>query len=110
MLQRLFIRALITGLLLGLCATTLMAEPLTDKLISKGGILYPSTGDYTQAIYQTPANVKEFLRAGMLIGILPDDCTPAQNPAFGRHYACDYGLALKPVSAYGAPAYQVLEE
>jgi hypothetical protein len=110
MFQRLFIRALLAGLLAGLCAAPVVAEPLTDKLISKGGILYPRTGDYTQDRYQTPPNVMEFIRPGMLIGILPDDCTMAQNPQFGKHYACDYGLALKPVSAYGHPAYEVLDK
>lgn len=107
--QRLFVFALAV-LFCGLFATPAVAEPLSDKLISKGGILYPRTGDYTQDRYQTPPNVMEFLRPGMLIGVLPDDCTMAQNPRFGKHYACDYGLSLKPVSAYGYPAYEVLDK
>ena len=85
------------------------AGALPDYLYSKGGIIYPHTGDSTQAIFHTPANVKDFIEPGMLLGVLPEDCTPASRGTIGDFYICHYELYLKPEEHYGKTVYRVIE-
>jgi len=85
------------------------AAGLPDFLISKGGVIYPHTGDSTQVIFHTPPNVKEFLSPGMLLGVLPTDCTPASHGTIGDYYICHYELALKPEEHDGKMVYRVLD-
>lgn len=85
------------------------ADGLPDFLYSKGGIIYPHTGDSTQEIFRTPPNVKDFIKPGMLIGVLPEDCTSASRGKIGNYYICNYELALKPEERYGKTVYRVIE-
>lgn len=90
-------------------STVASAEGLPDFLYSKGGIIYPHTGDSTQEIFRTPPNVKEFIEPGMLIGVLPEDCTPASHGTIGDYYICHYDLYLVPEEHYGKTVYRVIE-
>ena len=85
------------------------ASELPDFLYSKGGIIYPHTGDSNQVIFRTPANVKDFLEPGMLIGVLPKDCTSASRGTIGDYFICHYDLALKPEEYEGKTVYRVIE-
>jgi hypothetical protein len=85
------------------------AAELPDFLYSKGGIIYPHTGDSTQVIFRTPPNVKEFLKPGMLIGVLPEDCLSASRGSIGAYYVCHHELALKPEENDGKTVYRVIE-
>lgn len=85
-----------------------IAAELPDKLISKGGIIYPRTGDFSQERFQTPPNATDLFRPGMLLGVLPDDCVEAAGPE-GAFYRCDYDLALKPDVHNGHPVYRVID-
>ena len=85
------------------------AAELPDFLYSKGGIIYPRTGDSTQEIFRTPPNVKDFLQPGMLIGVLPTDCTFASRGSIGDYYICHHGLALKPEEHEGQKVYRVID-
>jgi len=85
------------------------ADGLPDYLYSKGGIIYPHTGDSTQEIFHTPPNVKDFIEPGMLIGVLPEDCTPSSRGRIGDFYICHYDLYLKPEQRYGKTVYRVIE-
>ena len=75
----------------------------------KGGIVYPITGDSTQGVFRTPPNVKEFLKPGMLIGVLPNDCMAASRGTIGDYYICHHELALKPEEQNGKTVYRVLD-
>ena len=97
------------GLLVSSIAPAAHADGLPDFLYSKGGIIYPHTGDSTQEIFRTPANVKDFIEPGMLIGVLPEDCTPASRGTIGDYYICHYDLALKPEEHHGKTVYRVIE-
>jgi|GEM_PF-2133124 len=97
------------GFLIILIAPTAHADGLPDYLYSKGGIIYPHTGDSTQEIFHTPANVKDFIEPGMLIGVLPEDCTPASRGTIEDFYICYYDLYLKPEERYGKTVYRVIE-
>ncbi len=99
----------VLGLLVISIAPATHAEGLPDFLYSKGGIIYPHTGDSTQEIFHTPPNVKDFIEPGMLIGVLPEDCTPASRGTIGDYYICHYDLSLKPEELYGKTVYRVIE-
>ena len=105
-------KVLIVGVLL--LAQTLVtayaaAEELPDFLYSKGGIIYPITGDSTQSIFRTPPSVKDFLKPGMLIGVLPNDCKSASRGTIGDYYLCNHELALKPEEMEDKTVYRVIE-
>lgn len=85
------------------------AAGLPDYLVSKGGVIYPQTGDSMQTIFHTPPDVKEFLFPGMLLGFLPTDCTPASRGTIGNYYVCYHDLALKPEERNGKTVYRVLD-
>jgi hypothetical protein len=90
--------------------TYVVAEELPDFLYSKGGIIYPHTGDSTQAIFRTPRDVKDYIKPGMLIGVLPNDCKSASRGTLGDYYICNYELALKPEEYDGKTVYRVIDE
>jgi hypothetical protein len=92
-------------LALALFATNASAE---TKLISKGGILYPKTGDSTQAIYRLPKKARDVLRPGDLLGVLPENCSSASGPE-GNYYVCHYGIYLQPYFYGDKLAYAVLK-
>ena len=94
----------------GLIAGSAFAgENLPDFLYSKGGVIYPTTGDSTQKIFRTPPDVKDYIKPGMLIGVLPEDCISASRGTIGDYYVCHYDLALKPEELYGKTVYRVVE-
>jgi hypothetical protein len=97
------------GLIVISIAPAAHADGLPNFLYSKGGIIYPHTGDSTQEIFRTPANVKDFIEPGMLIGVLPEDCRPASRGTIGDYYSCNHELALKPEERYGKTVYRVIE-
>ena len=99
----------VLGLLVSSIAPAAHAEGLPDFLYSKGGIIYPHTGDSTQEIFRTPANVKDFIEPGMLIGVLPEDCTPASRGTIGDYYYMPLRPHLKPEERYGKTVYRVIE-
>jgi len=86
-----------------------IAEIPERSMVSKGGVLYPYTGDASQARFQTPPNYKEFIPMGALIGVLPDDCIEVSKGTVGLYYQCDYGLALVPEDQSGSQVYRVIE-
>jgi hypothetical protein len=85
------------------------AAELPDFLYSKGGIIYPRTGDSSQEIFRTPSNVKDFIEPGMLIGVLPTDCIPASGGTIGSYYICHHNLYLKPEENAGQIVYRVID-
>ena len=86
-----------------------VADELPDFLESKGGIIYPITGDSTQEIFRTPPLVTDYLKPGMLIGVLPNDCKSASRGTIGDYYMCNHDLALKPEEQEGKTVYRVIE-
>lgn len=85
------------------------AKELPDFLYSKGGIIYPQTGDSSQDIFRTPSNIKDYIEPGMLIGVLPVDCKSASRGTIGSFYICDHELFLKPEQNAGKTVYRVIE-
>jgi hypothetical protein len=85
------------------------AAELPDFLYSKGGIIYPRTGDSSQEIFRTPSNVKDFIEPGMLIGVLPADCKSASRGTIGPYFICDHELYLKPEENAGQTVYRVID-
>jgi hypothetical protein len=109
-------RAAFTGTTLAfvVLAAAVMPAVAIDEIpekrpVEKGGVYYPHVGDSSQERFQTPSNVKEILRPGMVIGIPPADCVTASSGALGEYYRCDHGLQLKPMEYDGKTVYQVLE-
>lgn len=85
-----------------------MAAELPDYLEQKGGVLYPVTGDSTQEIFRTPPHITDYLKPGMMIGVLPNDCFPASGAA-GDYYQCHHELALKAYTYNNRDVYMVIE-
>ncbi|MCK4508079.1 MAG: hypothetical protein KAU27_06050 [Desulfuromonadales bacterium] len=105
-------KALITGALILtqiLLTTYVAAEELPDFLYSKGGIIYPHTGDSTQNVFRTPPFATDYLKPGMLIGVLPNDCKSASRGSMRDFYICNHDLALKPEEREGKTVYRVIE-
>jgi hypothetical protein len=92
-------------LVLSVSVTSVSAK---TTLISKGGILYPHTGDSTQTIYRLPKEARDILRPGLLLGVLPANCSSASGPE-GDYYICHYGIYLKPYFQGERLAYLVLK-
>jgi hypothetical protein len=100
-----------TTLVLTLIAMTTYvdaAEP-DISMESKGGVLYPVTGDSTQVIFRTPPNITDYLHPGMFLGVLPADCISASKGEIGDYYICHHDLFLKPAVRGGRAAYEVIE-
>lgn len=96
---------LVSLIALACSVTTTSAE---TKLILKGGILYPKTGDSTQTRYVMTKKAREVLRPGDLIGVLPANCNSASGPE-GDYYICHYGIYLQPYFYGDRLAYAVLK-
>lgn len=90
-------------------ATYVDAAGSDISMESKGGVLYPVTGDSTQDIFRTPPNITDYLRPGMFLGILPEDCNSASKGEIGDYYICHHDLFLKPTVHGGRVAYEVIE-
>ena len=97
------------GLTLSLVALPAGAEELPDYLTSRGGIIYPKTGDSTQEIFHTPSNITEILKPGMLVGVLPVDCESASSGSIGSYYRCHNDLSLQPEEVDGKTVYRVID-
>ena len=110
-LSRCFMFALvpIMGITFIAITSLAIAEDLSDSLYSKGGVIYPSTGDSTQEIYRTPPNITDYLKPGMFLGVLPEDCKSASHGTIGDYYVCNHELYLKPEEHNGRAAYLVIE-
>jgi hypothetical protein len=91
-----------------LLAPNLEASELPDYLYSKGGVIYPSTGDSTQVIFRTQPEVMEYLKPGMLVGVLPTDCNSVSHGSVGEVFICHYDLVLKPEEKNGETVYRVI--
>jgi hypothetical protein len=105
-------KVIIVGVLFfaqSLIATYTVADELPDFLYSKGGVIYPITGDSTQEVFRTPPFATDYLKPGMLIGILPNDCKSASRGTIGDYYMCHHDLALKPEEAGDKTVYRVIE-
>jgi hypothetical protein len=71
-------------------------EEIPEKrMVSRGGVLYPETGDSSQERFQTPENARQLFPPGTLVGVLPADCTPASKGSVGNYYRCDHDFALQ---------------
>jgi hypothetical protein len=92
-----------------LTTTFVAADELPDFLQSKGGVIYPITGDSTQEVFRTPPFATDYLKPGMLIGVLPNDCKSASRGTIGDYYLCHHDLALKPEEQEGKTVYRVIE-
>jgi hypothetical protein len=90
-------------------ATYVDASASDISMKSKGGVLYPVTGNSTQGIYRTPPNITNYLKPGMYLGVLPEDCKSASHGKIGDYYICNHDLYLKPEIHGGRPAYLVIE-
>ncbi len=111
-IDSLIFKVVMTAVLVGpivMTSTPVEAAELPDFLYSKGGIIYPRTGDSTQDIFRTPSNVKDFIEPGMLIGVLPADCKPASGGTIGSYYICHHDLFLKPEENADQTVYRVIE-
>ncbi|NJC88878.1 MAG: hypothetical protein FIB02_10200 [Desulfuromonas sp.] len=97
--------------ILGVMAQSSLAiDDIPDrKMVSKGGVLYPYTGDSTQGRFQTPKNARELFPSGTLVGVLPEDCVSTSNETAGDFYRCDNDFALKAVDRDGRTVYQVID-
>lgn len=105
-------KVIIVGVLLltqSLVTTYAVADELPDFLQSKGGVIYPITGDSTQVVFRTPPDATDYLKPGMLIGVLPNDCKSASRGTIGDYYMCHHNLALKPEEQEGKTVYRVIE-
>jgi hypothetical protein len=99
---------LLAVLMLFASLTSASATELPDYLTQKGGIIYPNTGDSMQDIFNTPPHITDYLKPGMMIGVLPVDCFPASGP-IGNYYQCHHNLVLKPYVYDDKDVYMVVE-
>jgi hypothetical protein len=105
-------KVIIVGVLIliqTLITTCVVADDLPDFLYSKGGIIYPRTGDSSQEAFRTPPFAKDYLKPGMLIGVLPNDFKSASRGSIGDYYICHHDLFLKPEEMEGKTVYRVIE-
>ncbi|MEN8728473.1 MAG: hypothetical protein AB1Z51_01565 [Desulfuromonadales bacterium] len=111
-MRAIVIKGFVVGIMLliqSLTATLVAADELPDFLESKGGVIYPITGDSTQQVFRTPSFATDYLKPGMLLGVLPNDCKPASRGTIGDYYMCHHDLALKPEKQGGKTVYRVIE-
>ena len=105
-------RFVLTLLILSFAAGSAIAiEEIPEKrMVSRGGVLYPQTGDSSQELYSTPENARQMFPPGTLVGVLPADCTSASQGAVGNYYRCYHDFALKEeVLPDGRTVYRVIE-
>jgi len=62
-----------------------------------------------QDIFNTPPHITDYLKPGMMLGVLPADCFPASGPV-GDYFQCHHNLVLKPYSHDNQDVYMVIEE
>ena len=94
-----------------MASTVIAIEVIPEKrMVSRGGVLYPQTGDSSQELYNTPENARQMFPPGTLVGVLPADCTSASQGAVGNYYRCYHDFALKEeVLSDGRTVYRVIE-
>ena len=85
------------------------AAGLPDYLYQRDGVIYPQTGDSMQELFHVPANIREILQPGMLVGVLPENCVNASKGTIGNYYICPHDLFLKPEERHGKTVYRVIE-
>jgi len=105
------IGAAIATVVLGFATTPAFAiDDIPDRsMVSKGGVLYPHTGD-SREIFQTPPNARELFPPGTLVGVLPTDCISASSGEVASFYRCNHNFALKEeVLQDGRTVYRVIE-
>ena len=100
---------LVAGSLVAAAAPALAVDEIPEKRMdSRGGVLYPHTGDGRE-IFQTPPNARTLFPPGTLIGVLPGDCVSASKGAIS-YFRCDYDFALEEMALPdGRTVYQVIE-
>lgn len=77
-------------------------------LKTKGGVIYPHTGDSTQTFFRLPKAARDVLRPGDVLGVLPTNCLNAAGPE-GPYYICHYGIFLQPAFKGDRVVYVVLK-
>ena len=75
----------------------------------RGGVIYPKTGDSTRTRYTIDRDVAEYLQPGMVIGVLPSNCTSASRGSVGQYYSCAHNVYLKPAFNGDEVVYQVID-
>jgi hypothetical protein len=106
------IRAAIATATLAFASTQAIAtDEIPDKyMVSKGGVLYPHTGDSSQALFQTPPDARTLFPPGTLVGVLPADCLSVSSGSVGDFYRCDHDFAMKEeVLQDGRTVYRVID-
>ena len=98
-----------TGFALLLWPLAVPAAENPDYLYLKDSVVYPRTGDSSQEIFHVPANIRDILQPGMLVGVLPEGCTSASKGTIGDYYICFHELFLKPEERHGQTVYRVLD-
>jgi hypothetical protein len=94
---------------LTLSVTSVLAiRDANPRLITKGGVIYPNTGDSTQVRYRMPKEARKILRPGDLLGVLPSNCNSASGPE-GDYYICAHGIYLQPYFYGDRLTYAVLK-
>jgi hypothetical protein len=97
------------GFALLLWPLSVPAAGLPDYLYLKDGVVYPRTGDSSQEIFHVPANIRDILQPGMLLGVLPEGCSSASKGTIGDYYICPHNLLLQPEERHGKTVYRVLD-
>lgn len=106
------IKVILAIAVLGAVAQPAIAiDEIPEKyMYSKGGVLYPHTGDSSQQLFQTPPDARQMFPPGTLVGVLPADCISASQGVIGEYYRCDNNIALKQETlADGRTVYRVIE-
>ncbi len=104
------LRAVILATALVCAAIQVLAiDEIPDKrMVSKGGVLYPQTGDSSQEIFKTPENARQMFPPGTLVGVLPADCMSASKGGV-EFFRCDHDFVLKQEEHHGRSVYRVIE-
>ena len=106
------VRILVALVVMGATAQYAIAiDEIPDKYMdSKGGVLYPHTGDSSQGLFQTPPNARNLFPPGTLVGVLPADCISVSSGSIGDFYRCDHDFAMKEeVLQDGRTVYRVID-
>lgn len=100
--------AVVTGFVI---SQAVALDEIPDKyMYSKGGVLYPHTGDSSQVLFQTPENARQMFPPGTLIGILPADCISASKGSL-EYFRCDHDFTMKEETLHdGRTVYRVIEK
>lgn len=107
-----FVGTMLFGAVIGMIVSQAFAiEEIPEKrMVSRGGVLYPETGDASQELFQTPENARQLFPPGTLVGVLPADCLSASQGSIGNYYRCDHNFALQEVLLQDSrTVYRVIE-